>query len=51
MARLLHDKQIENDEILSNELKRLITALDGWEPVGKGSKDLKYRLEPVRANL
>ncbi|KAF8941224.1 hypothetical protein BGZ58_001028 [Dissophora ornata] len=39
------------DEILNEEMERLKNLYDEWNPVSKGMKEIKFRLEPVRSRL
>ncbi|PIA12942.1 hypothetical protein COEREDRAFT_83817 [Coemansia reversa NRRL 1564] len=51
MRTLWDEPAIQNNQALRAELKRLVALYDKWVPETKAGKDLKYRLEPVRAAL
>lgn len=39
------------DQVLIKELERLKRLYNEWNPVTKGMKEIKFRLEPVRSKL
>ncbi|KAJ2752837.1 hypothetical protein IWQ56_006688, partial [Coemansia nantahalensis] len=51
MRTLWDEPAIRSDAGLHAELQRLVGLFDAWEPKTKAGRDLKYRLEPVRAAL
>ncbi|KAJ3092004.1 hypothetical protein HK102_011630 [Quaeritorhiza haematococci] len=51
MASLLHNKDIQSHPELMGELENLLRMFEGWEPVSRAAKELKYRLEPLRSKL
>ncbi|KAJ2710656.1 hypothetical protein H4R19_003642, partial [Coemansia spiralis] len=51
MRTLWDEPAIQSDAGLRVELRRLVGLFDQWEPKTKAGRDLKYRLEPVRAAL
>ncbi|KAJ2778640.1 hypothetical protein H4R18_004484 [Coemansia javaensis] len=51
MRTLWDEPAIRDNPGLCAELRRLIALFDEWEPKTKPGRDLKYRLEPVRAAL
>ncbi|KAJ2891042.1 hypothetical protein IWW38_003802 [Coemansia aciculifera] len=51
MRTLWDEPEIRQNEGLRVELHRLIALFDKWSPETKAGKELKYRLEPVRAAL
>ncbi|KAJ1960931.1 hypothetical protein GGI12_003531 [Dipsacomyces acuminosporus] len=51
MRTLWDDPEIRQSSELRAELKRLVVLFDKWRPETKAGKELKYRLEPVRAAL
>ncbi|KAJ1665178.1 hypothetical protein IW140_003549 [Coemansia sp. RSA 1813] len=51
MRTLWDEPEIRQNEILRTELRRLVSLFDQWAPDTKAGKELKYRLEPVRAAM
>ncbi|KAJ2061238.1 hypothetical protein GGI17_003187 [Coemansia sp. S146] len=51
MRTLWDEPEIRQNEGLRVELQRLVALFDKWAPETKAGKELKYRLEPVRAAL
>ncbi|KAJ1824685.1 hypothetical protein LPJ60_000524 [Coemansia sp. RSA 2675] len=51
MRTLWDEPEIRQSEGLRAELQRLVALFDKWAPETKAGKELKYRLEPVRAAL
>ncbi|KAJ2746307.1 hypothetical protein GGI20_001429 [Coemansia sp. BCRC 34301] len=51
MRTLWDEPEIRQNEGLRMELQRLVALFDKWAPETKAGKELKYRLEPVRAAL
>ncbi|KAJ2489727.1 hypothetical protein IWW37_003784 [Coemansia sp. RSA 2050] len=51
MRTLWDEPEIRQSEGLRVELQRLVALFDKWAPETKAGKELKYRLEPVRAAL
>ncbi|KAJ1874179.1 hypothetical protein LPJ55_001666 [Coemansia sp. RSA 990] len=51
MRTLWDEPEIQNNRGLRNELRRLVALFDKWAPETKPGKELRYRLEPVRAAL
>jgi hypothetical protein len=45
---------LEEDAVrrmMGNEVEELLRLFEEWRPVGKGLKDIKFRLEAVRSKL
>ncbi|KAI7833880.1 hypothetical protein BX661DRAFT_177716 [Kickxella alabastrina] len=51
MRTLWDEPEIRQNDSLRVELQRLVTLFDKWMPETKAGKELKYRLEPVRAAM
>ncbi|KAJ2454045.1 hypothetical protein EV183_001768 [Coemansia sp. RSA 2336] len=51
MRTLWDEPEIQNNRSLRSELRRLVALFDKWAPETKPGKELRYRLEPVRAAL
>ncbi|ORX66547.1 hypothetical protein DL89DRAFT_226670 [Linderina pennispora] len=51
MRTLWDEPEIRQNSVLRAELRRLIMLYDKWKPETKAGKELKYRLEPVRAAI
>ncbi|KAJ2853696.1 hypothetical protein J3B02_003023 [Coemansia erecta] len=51
MRTLWDEPEIRQNDSLRIELRRLVRLFDKWMPETKAGKELKYRLEPVRAAL
>ncbi|KAJ1797165.1 hypothetical protein LPJ59_003308 [Coemansia sp. RSA 2399] len=51
MRTLWDEPEIRQNEDLRTELRRLVKLFDQWAPDTKVGKELKYRLEPVRAAM
>ncbi|KAJ2513476.1 hypothetical protein H4217_006324 [Coemansia sp. RSA 1939] len=51
MRTLWDEPEIRQNEVLRMELQRLVRLFDQWTPDTKVGKELKYRLEPVRAAI
>ncbi|KAJ2237221.1 hypothetical protein IWW45_001158 [Coemansia sp. RSA 485] len=51
MRTLWDEPEIRQNDSLRVELQRLVRLFDKWTPETKAGKELKYRLEPVRAAL
>ncbi|KAJ2782437.1 hypothetical protein GGI15_002909 [Coemansia interrupta] len=51
MRTLWDEPEIRQNDSLRIELRRLAKLFDKWMPETKAGKELKYRLEPVRAAL
>ncbi|KAJ1813247.1 hypothetical protein LPJ75_003269 [Coemansia sp. RSA 2598] len=51
MRTLWDEPEIRQNDSLRIELRRLVALFDKWMPETKAGKELKYRLEPVRAAL
>jgi hypothetical protein len=51
MSQLLHDPRIKRNKKLSEELKGLQKMFVEWRPLRTAEKELKYRLEPLKAKL
>ncbi|KAJ1821766.1 hypothetical protein LPJ75_000634 [Coemansia sp. RSA 2598] len=51
MRTLWDEPEIRQNDGLRIELRRLVALFDKWMPETKAGKELKYRLEPVRAAL
>ncbi|KAJ2473082.1 hypothetical protein GGI02_001133 [Coemansia sp. RSA 2322] len=51
MRTLWDEPEIRQNESLRVELRRLVALFDKWAPDTKAGKELKYRLEPVRAAM
>ncbi|KAG0200484.1 hypothetical protein BGX28_006457 [Mortierella sp. GBA30] len=51
MRGVMDEIKVRGDEVLNEELERLKRLYDEWNPVSKGMKEIKFRLEPVRSKL
>ncbi|CAO3571254.1 unnamed protein product [Mortierella alpina] len=51
MRGVMDEIKARGDEVLNEELERLKRLYDEWNPVSKGMKEIKFRLEPVRSKL
>ncbi|KAF9279128.1 hypothetical protein BGZ68_008122 [Mortierella alpina] len=51
MRGVMDEIKARGDEVLNEELERLKRLYDEWNPVSKGMKEIKFRLEPVRSRL
>ncbi|KAI9029069.1 hypothetical protein CLU79DRAFT_696448 [Phycomyces nitens] len=51
MRGIFDDILIANDPILSQELKNLKTLYDSWNPASAKLREIKFRLEPLKAKL
>ncbi|KAJ2555744.1 hypothetical protein EV175_002197 [Coemansia sp. RSA 1933] len=51
MRTLWDEPDIRQNEDLRTELRRLVRLFDQWAPDTKVGRELKYRLEPVRAAM
>jgi hypothetical protein len=49
MRGLLEEGFVKTE--LNSETAELLNQFDGWKPVTKALKDVKYRLEAVRSKL
>ncbi|OAD80629.1 hypothetical protein PHYBLDRAFT_105183, partial [Phycomyces blakesleeanus NRRL 1555(-)] len=51
MRGIFDDTRISNDPILSQELKNLKVLYDSWSPASAKLREIKFRLEPLKAKL
>lgn len=51
MRGVVDEIKTRGDEVLNEEMERLKKLYDEWNPVSKGMKEIKFRLEPVRSRL
>ncbi|KAF9175233.1 hypothetical protein BGX20_007383 [Mortierella sp. AD010] len=51
MRGIADEIMARGDQILIKELERLKKLYNEWNPVTKGMKEIKFRLEPVRSKL
>jgi hypothetical protein len=51
MRGIADDIMARGDQVLIKELERLKRLYNEWNPVTKGMKEIKFRLEPVRSKL
>ncbi|KAF9299233.1 hypothetical protein BGZ88_012200 [Linnemannia elongata] len=51
MRGVMDEIKARGDEVLNEEMDRLKKLYDEWNPVSKGMKEIKFRLEPVRSRL
>ncbi|KAI7890718.1 uncharacterized protein EV154DRAFT_245820 [Mucor mucedo] len=51
MRGIWDDPRIHHDADLSRELKALQTLFDDWNPTSSRLKEIKFRLEPLKARL
>jgi hypothetical protein len=51
MRGLLEDRQLRRNTMLMQEMENLRKRFEEWAPVSRPMKDLKFRLEPLRARL
>ncbi|KAF9184404.1 hypothetical protein BGZ50_003724 [Haplosporangium sp. Z 11] len=51
MRGVVDELKALGNEALDEELERLKKLYDDWNPVSKGMKEIKFRLEPVRSKL
>ncbi|KAF9544089.1 hypothetical protein EC957_012384 [Mortierella hygrophila] len=51
MRGVMDEIEARGDEELNEEMDRLKKLYDEWNPVSKGMKEIKFRLEPVRSRL
>ncbi|KAG0283396.1 hypothetical protein BGZ96_012237 [Linnemannia gamsii] len=51
MRGVMDEIKARGDEVLNEEMERLKKLYDEWNPVSKGMKEIKFRLEPVRSRL
>ncbi|KAJ3016157.1 hypothetical protein HKX48_004179 [Thoreauomyces humboldtii] len=51
MARLVDDPRVKAHETLSVELDDLLKMFELWDPQSKNLKEIRFRLEPLRARL
>ncbi|KAF9154629.1 hypothetical protein BG015_000395 [Linnemannia schmuckeri] len=51
MRGVMDEIKSRGDEVLNEEMDRLKKLYDEWNPVSKGMKEIKFRLEPVRSRL
>ncbi|KAF9956605.1 hypothetical protein BGZ72_002659 [Mortierella alpina] len=51
MRGVMDEIKARGDEVLNEEVERLKRLYDEWNPVSKGMKEIKFRLEPVRSRL
>lgn len=51
MRGIWDDPRILDDDILSSELDRLQDLFDKWNPTSARLKEIKFRLEPLKARL
>lgn len=51
MRGMAEDIKVRGDESLEKGLEELQRLYNEWNPVTKGMKEIKYRLEPVRSKL
>ncbi|KAJ2323996.1 hypothetical protein IWW51_003493 [Coemansia sp. RSA 2702] len=49
MRTLWDDPAVQSSRSLRAELQRLAALFDVWTPETKAGRELRYRLEPVRA--
>ncbi|KAF9965966.1 hypothetical protein BGZ70_003688 [Mortierella alpina] len=47
MRGVMDEIKARGDEVLNEELERLKRLYDEWNPVSKGMKEIKFRLEPL----
>ncbi|RKP13167.1 hypothetical protein BJ684DRAFT_22862 [Piptocephalis cylindrospora] len=48
---ILEDPRLRKNSSLVREVEGLKDLFDGWEPTSRAMRDLKFRLEPIRARL
>lgn len=48
---ILEDPRLRKNPSLVQEVEGLKELFDQWEPVSRAMRDLKFRLEPIRARL
>ncbi|KAG0304289.1 hypothetical protein BGZ98_005717 [Dissophora globulifera] len=51
MRGVMDELKTLGNEVLDLEMERLKKLYDEWNPVSKGMKEIKFRLEPVRSKL
>ncbi|KAI8579067.1 hypothetical protein K450DRAFT_243700 [Umbelopsis ramanniana AG] len=51
MRGICDDARILNDKILNQELERLRTLFEKWNPISAKLREIKFRLEPLKARL
>ncbi|RKP06722.1 hypothetical protein THASP1DRAFT_18086 [Thamnocephalis sphaerospora] len=51
MRGLLEDRRLRRNDTLMHEIEMLRQQFDQWDPVSRPMKELKFRLEPLRARL
>ena len=51
MRGVVEEIKALGNEVLNEEMERLKKLYDEWNPVNKGMKEIKFRLEPVRSRL
>ncbi len=51
MCEFMQEKRIEKDAELKSDLNELIEMFREWQPGKAASKELKYRLEPLKSKL
>ena len=51
MRGVMDEIREQGDKVLNEEMDRLKKLYDEWNPVSKGMKEIKFRLEPVRSRL
>lgn len=51
MRGICDDARILNDKILNQELERLKALFETWNPISAKLREIKFRLEPLKARL
>ncbi|KAI8602370.1 hypothetical protein EDD21DRAFT_303840 [Dissophora ornata] len=51
MRGIADEIMARGDQVLIKELERLMRLYNKWDPVTKGMKEIKFRLEPIRSKL
>ncbi|KAJ2964994.1 hypothetical protein NQZ79_g146 [Umbelopsis isabellina] len=51
MRGICDDARILNDKILNQELERLRSLFEKWNPISAKLREIKFRLEPLKARL
>jgi hypothetical protein len=51
MRGICDDARILNDKILNQELERLRALFEKWNPISAKLREIKFRLEPLKARL
>lgn len=51
MRGVMDELKALGNKVLDEEMERLKELYDDWDPVSKGMKEIKFRLEPLRFKL